>query len=78
MLVVGVAEPENPSAAPGEAESKRRHSEYEESTGSRLAWTAKALIHGIGLFGLTGARERVLVGSIPSLHPSHTRLTCRS
>ncbi|CAG9949419.1 unnamed protein product [Clonostachys rosea f. rosea IK726] len=60
MLVVGVAEPENPSA-PGEAESKRRHSEYEESTGSRLAWTAKALIHGIGLFGLTGARERVLV-----------------
>ncbi|CAH0029079.1 unnamed protein product [Clonostachys rhizophaga] len=61
MLVVGVAEPETPSAAPGEAELKRQHSEYEESTGSRLAWTAKALIHGIGLFGLTGARERVLV-----------------
>ncbi|VUC24649.1 unnamed protein product [Clonostachys rosea] len=61
MLVVGVAEPENPPTAPGEAELKRQHSEYEETTGSRLAWAAKRFIHGIGLFGLTGARERVLV-----------------
>ncbi|CAH0059109.1 unnamed protein product [Clonostachys solani] len=61
MLVVGVAEPENPSTAPGEVESKRQHSEYEETTGSRLSWAAKKCFNSIGLFGLTGARQRVLV-----------------
>lgn len=60
MLVVGVAEPENPQPEP-EAETKRLHNVYEEGIGSRLIWTTKRCIEAVGIFGVTGFRQRVLV-----------------
>lgn len=60
MLVVGVAEPENPQVPP-EAEANKAHHDYEESIGARLVWGTKRCLEAVGVFGVTGARERILV-----------------
>ncbi|PNY26915.1 Uncharacterized protein TCAP_03159 [Tolypocladium capitatum] len=60
MLVIGVAEPENPFAGP-EAESQRRHEAYEKSIGLRLASSARRCIESVGLFGVHGLRQRILI-----------------
>lgn len=60
MLVIGVAEPENPNAGP-EAESERRHEAHEEVIGLRLAAAAKRCIETAGVFGIHGLRQRILV-----------------
>lgn len=60
MLVIGVAEPENPFAGP-EADSQRRHESYEESTGLRLGDSARQSVEAVGIFGIHGLRQRILV-----------------
>jgi hypothetical protein len=61
MLVVGVAEPENPHSAP-EYESRRQHDAYETGLGVRLIWATKRCVEMVGVFGVNGLRQRVLVG----------------
>lgn len=60
MLVIGVAEPENPFSGP-EAESQRRHQAYEQSIGLGLASSAKLCVESVGIFGVHGLRQRILV-----------------
>ncbi|KAJ2974987.1 hypothetical protein NQ176_g5768 [Zarea fungicola] len=60
MLVIGVAEPENPNKSP-EAESQRRHDAHEEEIGRRLDSHAKRCIEIVGLFGIHGMRQRILI-----------------
>lgn len=60
MLVIGVAEPENPYSGP-EAESQRRHDAYEESIGLKLATPARRCVESVGIFGVHGLRQRILV-----------------
>lgn len=64
MLVVGVAEPENPHSAT-ELESKRQHDAYETTLGFRLIWATKRCVEMVGVFGVNGLRQRILVGSLP-------------
>lgn len=60
MLVIGVAEPENPH--PGsEYESQCRHEIYEESMGFQLRTPAQICIESAGVFGVHGLRQRILV-----------------
>lgn len=61
MLVVGVAEPENPQPTPSEQASKRQHFTYEEAFGTRLVWATKRCVEAVGVFGLTGTRQRILI-----------------
>ncbi|KAH7165996.1 hypothetical protein EDB81DRAFT_269387 [Dactylonectria macrodidyma] len=60
MLVIGVAEQENPNLGP-EAESQRRHEAYEDSIGIKIASSAHRCIEAVGIFGLHGARQRILI-----------------
>ncbi|KAK7409585.1 hypothetical protein QQX98_008247 [Neonectria punicea] len=60
MLVIGVAEQENPNLGP-EAESQRRHEAYEDRIGIKLASSAHRCIEAVGIFGLHGARQRILI-----------------
>lgn len=60
MLVIGVAEAENPALS-AEAESHRRHEAYEESVGLVLASPAKRCVEAVGIFGINGLRHRILV-----------------
>ncbi|KHO01467.1 uncharacterized protein MAM_00468 [Metarhizium album ARSEF 1941] len=60
MLVIGVAEPENPYFGP-EAESQRRHQAYEESMSLQLAIPARRCIDSVGIFGVHGLRQRILI-----------------
>lgn len=60
MLVIGVAEPENPYSGP-EADSQRRHEAYEESVGLQLATPARRCVESVGILGLHGLRQRILV-----------------
>jgi len=60
MQVIGVAEPENPFSAP-EAESQRRHGDYEEDVGLALVRPAIRCVESSGVFGLDGLRQRILV-----------------
>ncbi len=60
MQVVGVAEPENPQSTP-ELESQRKHDAYETALGVRLVWATKRCVETVGLFGVFGMRQRVLV-----------------
>ncbi|EGX94926.1 hypothetical protein CCM_03198 [Cordyceps militaris CM01] len=60
MLVIGVAEPENPNKSP-EAESQRRHDAHEEEVGRRLDSHARRAMEMVGLFGIHGIRQRILV-----------------
>ncbi|KAG8407268.1 hypothetical protein J3458_020758 [Metarhizium acridum] len=60
MLVIGVAEPENPYSG-SEVESQRRHEAYEESMGLQLAIPARACIESMGVFGVHGLRQRILI-----------------
>lgn len=60
MLVVGVAEPENPHTA-SDYESKRQHDAYEEGLGVRLVWATKRCVEMVGVFGVNGLRQRILV-----------------
>lgn len=64
MLVIGVAEPENPAPAP-EAESEMRHDEYEDNVGLAIAGVASRCVENVAVFGLNGLRERVLVSYGP-------------
>lgn len=61
MLVIGVAEQENPTSNP-EAESERRHSLYEYDVGMNLTFSAMRCVDAAGAFGLDGLRQRILVG----------------
>lgn len=63
MLVIGVAEPENPAPAP-EAESEMRHDEYEDNVGLAIAGVASRCVENVAVFGLNGLRERVLVSPL--------------
>ncbi|KAH6987617.1 hypothetical protein BKA56DRAFT_669239 [Ilyonectria sp. MPI-CAGE-AT-0026] len=60
MLVIGVAEQENPNVGP-EAESQRRHEAYEDAIGIKIASSAHRCIEAVGIFGLHGARQRILI-----------------
>ncbi|KAL3957550.1 hypothetical protein ACCO45_008128 [Purpureocillium lilacinum] len=60
MQVIGVAEPENPFSAP-EAESQRRHGDYEEDVGLALVRPAIRCVESSGVFGLDGLRQRILI-----------------
>ncbi|KAK5993428.1 hypothetical protein PT974_06859 [Cladobotryum mycophilum] len=60
MLVIGVAEPENPNAGP-EADLQRRHEAHEESIGLKLASAAKRCVESVGIFGVNGLRDRILI-----------------
>lgn len=60
MLVIGVAEPENSTLVP-EAESQRRHQAYEETIGLRLGSISKRCVEAVGIFGVHGLRQRILV-----------------
>lgn len=60
MLVIGVAEPENPNIGQ-EVDSQRRHEAHEESIGLKLACSAKFCVEAVGIFGVNGLRERILV-----------------
>lgn len=62
MLVIGVAEPENPFSGP-EAESQRRHEAHEDEIGLRLGSLARNCIEAVGIFGIHGLRQRILVSS---------------
>lgn len=61
MLVIGVAEQENPTSNP-EAESERRHALYEYDVGMNLTFSAMRCVDAAGAFGLDGFRQRILVG----------------
>lgn len=65
MLVIGVAEPENLNAGP-EAESQRRHESYEEAIGLALGSVSKRCVEAVGIFGVHGFRQRILV-RLPSV-----------
>ncbi|KAH7172161.1 hypothetical protein DER46DRAFT_178663 [Fusarium sp. MPI-SDFR-AT-0072] len=60
MLVIGVAEQENPTTNP-EAESDKRHAMSEDDVGINLAFSALRCVDAAGAFGLDGFRQRVLV-----------------
>ncbi|KAF4331862.1 hypothetical protein FBEOM_14361 [Fusarium beomiforme] len=60
MLVIGVAEQENPTSNP-EAESQKRHETYEDDVGINLAFSALRCVDAAGAFGLDGFRQRVLI-----------------
>lgn len=60
MLVIGVAEQENPTSNP-EAESERRHAMYEYDVGMNLTFSAMRCVDAAGAFGLDGLRQRILV-----------------
>lgn len=61
MLVVGVAEPDHPLPGSPEQISKNKHAHYEETIGNRLAWATRRCVDAVGVFGLTGTRQRILV-----------------
>lgn len=58
MFIIGIAEPENPGP---EVDSQRRHGAYEEAIGLKLASSAKRCVEAVGLFGVNGLRDRILV-----------------
>ncbi|RBR18299.1 uncharacterized protein FIESC28_06072 [Fusarium coffeatum] len=60
MLVIGVAEQENPTTSP-EAESDKRHAVYEDDVGTNLAVSALRCVDAAGAFGLDGFRQRILL-----------------
>ncbi|KAI6767211.1 hypothetical protein HG531_011571 [Fusarium graminearum] len=60
MLVIGVAEQENPTSSP-EAESDKRHALYEDDVGRNLAFSAFRCVDAAGAFGLDGFRQRILI-----------------
>ncbi|KAJ4008594.1 hypothetical protein NW752_009712 [Fusarium irregulare] len=60
MLVIGVAEQENPTTSP-EAESDKRHAVYEDDVGTNLAVSALRCVDAAGAFGLDGFRQRILI-----------------
>ncbi|KYK61546.1 hypothetical protein DCS_02688 [Drechmeria coniospora] len=59
MLVIGVAEAENPLSTL-EVESKRRHEDYEEEIGLGLLSSAQHCVEAVGVFGVNGLRQRIL------------------
>lgn len=59
MLVIGVAEPEN-GLSESQAETARRHHQYEDDTGHTLLRIAR-VVEAAGAWGVTGARHRILV-----------------
>ncbi|KAL7948936.1 hypothetical protein V8C42DRAFT_312713 [Trichoderma barbatum] len=58
MFIIGIAEPENPGP---EVDSQRRHGAYEEAIGLKLASSAKRCVEAVGLFGINGLRDRILI-----------------
>ena len=60
MLVIGVAEQEQPNAGP-ELESQAQHDAYEENIGVMIAGIAGRCVETIGVFGVHGLRQRILV-----------------
>ncbi|ODA79805.1 hypothetical protein RJ55_05401 [Drechmeria coniospora] len=60
MLVIGVAEAENPLSTL-EVESKRRHEDYEEEIGLGLLSSAQHCVEAVGVFGVNGLRQRILI-----------------
>lgn len=58
MQVIGVAEADNNAAA--EVETQRQHHYYEDTMGDKILRIGRTtLIHGV--WGLVGARQRILV-----------------
>ncbi|KAH7318485.1 hypothetical protein B0I35DRAFT_432190 [Stachybotrys elegans] len=60
MLVIGVAEPENPQAT-ADAELRRLHWNYETSIGLKLDYCSRRCIEAVGFLGLHGLRQRILI-----------------
>ncbi|KAH6611230.1 hypothetical protein Trco_001250 [Trichoderma cornu-damae] len=58
MFIIGIAEPENPGP---EVDSQRRHGAYEEAIGLKLASSAKRCVEAVGVFGVNGLRDRILI-----------------
>lgn len=63
MFIIGIAEPENPGP---EVDSQRRHGAYEETIGLKLASSAKRCVEAVGIFGINGLRDRILVKRLSS------------
>jgi hypothetical protein len=61
MFIIGIAEPENPGP---EVDLLRRHGAYEEAIGLKLASSAKRCVEAVGMFGINGLRDRILVRSL--------------
>ncbi|KAG5916055.1 hypothetical protein E4U42_007815 [Claviceps africana] len=60
MLVIGVAEPEKPW--PGaEATSKRIHELHEDGIGFRLGSISRTCVAPVGILGVLGLRQRILI-----------------
>lgn len=64
MVVIGVAEPDVPKQT-SETESQRRHDLYEETVGIRIDSVARHCMELVGIVGIAGLRQRILV-SFPS------------
>ncbi|KAF4980964.1 hypothetical protein FZEAL_3139 [Fusarium zealandicum] len=60
MLVIGVAEQENPSTNP-EVDAERRHTTHEDNLGVTTAFAALRCVDAIGAFGVDGLRQRILI-----------------
>ncbi|RCI17133.1 hypothetical protein L249_2105 [Ophiocordyceps polyrhachis-furcata BCC 54312] len=59
MLVIGVAETDNPTST-AEPDYQARHEAYENSVGAVLNTPAKSSIDAVGLLGFIGLRHRIL------------------
>lgn len=72
MLVIGVAEQETANLGPN-AEVGKRHQLYEDDMGIRLGASAHRCVEAIGLLGLHGLRQRILVSKINITTQCHNR-----
>lgn len=61
MLVIGVAEPENPAPVPDGQAQQQEHDNYEDSAGLALISMAGRCIETVGVFGIHGFRQRILI-----------------
>ncbi|KAI1813985.1 hypothetical protein GGS20DRAFT_444391 [Poronia punctata] len=60
MLVIGVAEPDNPAANNFVAEASRIHQEFENATGRNYLRLGRLLVL-TGIWGVHGVRQRIMV-----------------
>lgn len=68
MLVIGVAEPDSSGITEAQAKLNREYHEYEADTGRTLLNVGRSL--GIlGIWGVHGTRQRVLVRPISCFNP---------
>ena len=74
MLVIGVAEAEN-EATEAQADSVRRHDQYEQRIGKTMFYVGKA-VETIGIWGADGMRQRLLVSTAGVYLGTRSLRTC--